>query len=1063
MTVFGGESYQAGSAILYNDVWVLSNANGVGGTPTWTQMTPSGAAPSPRAAFATAGDPASNRMFVFGGDNGSGYFNEAWVLSGANGLGSLAWTLLSPSGTLPSGRDQSNAVYDQASNGILIFGGDEQQPSVADYSDVWALTLTTNTTIPGVPVAEGVGATWIQVFSPFSGDANGDSYTTYEYATSSGGPWTMACGNGIPGDPAWRRCAIYGLTPATPYYVRVTFYDPDGVTGSAAQVIGPITTLAVSNDFVTIGQATAQVEDTNILVTIPVADDANTNSGGTVSVATNSNGPWTPRCGSLANMGPKQCRVHGLTKGTNYYFQVNITDPDGVVGTTPQVIGPIHYTGLTDLALNKPVTADPGWGCCSDPAQLTDGVIEASDWMNGFAWTGGTGHWGGGVPGIKQATVDLQTAQTVGRVDWWPHDPNSVPATWFISVSNDGSNFAQVFANSDLTCRTATLELDVFWSFPSCSLSAEFPTVTARYVQISFDDTTLFDGLHGWASEIEVLGSTDNAPATPAVTVIPSSQGVSVAQDLSVAISVSGSDGTPSGLVTLTGGSYISGPTPLSNGGASIIIPAGSLPVGKDTLTASYSPDSNSSSTYNGATGTASVTVSQASLTSPAPGSTLLGPNVTFTWTAATGATSYQLWLGSTGIGSYNLDYSSGLTATSVTVAHLPSNGATVYARLITVINGVQVHSDYTYTAATQSALTTPTPGSTLTGPDMTFGWTVAAGASSYQLWLGSTGAGSYNLYYSGPLTGTSATVAHIPTNGGTVYARLITNYSGVQVSADYIYTATNTALIAPASGSTLAGPDVTFTWLPATGATGYQLWLGSTGAGSDNVFYENQQTTNSVAVVHIPTNGSTIYARLITHFNAVLIIQDYTYTAATQATLTTPPPSSTLAGPTVTFSWTPGTGATNYQLWLGSTGVGSDNLYYSGPQTVTSLAVAHIPTNGATIYARLITNYNGVQEHYDYTYTAATQSSLTTPTPGSTLAGSSVTFDWTVAAGATSNQLWLGSTGVGSYNLYYSGTLTGTSAAVNHLPTNGTKIYARLITNYSGVQVSTDYTYTAQ
>ena len=247
----------------------------------------------------------------------------------------------------------------------------------------------------------------------------------------------------------------------------------------------------------------------------------------------------------------------------------------------------------------------------------------------------------------------------------------------------------------------------------------------------------------------------------------------------------------------------------------------------------------------------------------------------------------------------------------------------------------------------------------------------------------------------------------------------------------------------------------MTFTWLPATGATGYQLWLGTTGAGSDNLFYENQQTANSVAVVHIPTNGSTVYARLITHFNAVLIIQDYTYTAATQAVLTTPAPSSTLAGPTVTFSWTPGTGATNYQLWLGSTGVGSDNLYYSGPQTVTSLAVAHIPTNGSTIYVRLITTYNGVQVHYDYTYTAATQSALTTPTPGTTLSGSSVTFDWTTAAGATSYQLWLGSTGVGSYNLYYSGTLTGTSVTVNKLPTNGSTIYARLITNYSGVQVS--------
>ena len=456
----------------------------------------------------------------------------------------------------------------------------------------------------------------------------------------------------------------------------------------------------------------------------------------------------------------------------------------------------------------------------------------------------------------------------------------------------------------------------------------------------------------------------------------------------------------------------------------------------------------------------------RSSLTSPAPTTTLAGPSVSFTWQAAYNATSYQLWLGSTGVGSYNLYYSGTVTATSVTVNQLPTNGETIYARLITVVNGVQSHNDYTYTAATQALITSLSPscGSTLLGPNVTFSWTAATGVNpGYQLWLGSTGLGSYNVYYSGAQTVTSLAVNHIPTSGETIYARLITSYNGVQVHADCTYTATDTALTAPAPSSTLSGPNVTFSWLAATGATGYQLWLGSTGVGSDNLYYEAAQTTTSVAVAHVPTNGSTVYARLITHFNAVLIIQDYTYTAATQAVLSTPTPATTLTGPNATFSWTPGTGATNYQLWLGSTGVGSDNLYYSGPQTVTSLAVAHIPTNGATIYVRLITNYNGVQEHYDYTYTAATQSSLTTPTPGSALSGASVTFDWTAAAGATSYQLWLGSTGVGSYNLYYSGTLTGTSAAVNHLPTNGTTIYARLITNYSGVQVSADYTYTAQ
>jgi hypothetical protein len=78
---------------------------------------------------------------------------------------------------------------------------------------------------------------------------------------------------------------------------------------------------------------------------------------------------------------------------------------------------------------------------------------------------------------------------------------------------------------------------------------------------------------------------------------------------LGVTIAVSGGSGnpTPTGSVTLTSGSYASSATALSGGSAKINIPAGSLAAGSDTLTATYTPDSNSSSTYTTATGTSSA------------------------------------------------------------------------------------------------------------------------------------------------------------------------------------------------------------------------------------------------------------------------------------------------------------------------------------------------------------------------------------------------------------------------------------------------------------------------
>jgi hypothetical protein len=181
-----------------------------------------------------------------------------------------------------------------------------------------------------------------------------------------------------------------------------------------------------------------------------------------------------------------------------------------------------------------------------------------------------------------------------------------------------------------------------------------------------------------------------------------------------------------------------------------------------------------------------------------------------------------------------------------------------------------------------------------------------------------------------------------------------------------------------------------------------------------------------------------------------------------TGATLIAPAPGSKLTGPDITFEWTAATGATGYELWLGSKGVGSSNLYKSGSKTVTSLKVSGLPTNGEKIYARILTKFNGTSVHADYTYTAAKQAALTSPKPDSKLTGSSVTFAWTAAAGATGYELWLGSKGVGSSNLHKSGSVTGTSLAISGLPTNGEKIYARILTNYDGTLVHSDYTYTA-
>jgi hypothetical protein len=106
-------------------VWVLSNANGLGGPPVWTLLNVPANGPPGRAAFTTVYDPGSNRMIVFGGSAGGVDFNDLWALMNANGQGgTTAWIpLATGTATVPTGRSGHTAVYDPATDAMTIFGG----------------------------------------------------------------------------------------------------------------------------------------------------------------------------------------------------------------------------------------------------------------------------------------------------------------------------------------------------------------------------------------------------------------------------------------------------------------------------------------------------------------------------------------------------------------------------------------------------------------------------------------------------------------------------------------------------------------------------------------------------------------------------------------------------------------------------------------------------------------------------------------------------------------------------------------------------------------------------
>jgi hypothetical protein len=155
------------------------------------------------------------------------------------------------------------------------------------------------------------------------------------------------------------------------------------------------------------------------------------------------------------------------------------------------------------------------------------------------------------------------------------------------------------------------------------------------YFESGYNTTTGYDLATGLgsvdATQLVNDWGTSTSLATATVTVTPTLNPVTTVESLSVQVSVSGSSGTPTGTVTLSGGGYTSaaetiGVSPCTSASScTFTVPAGSLAIGTDTLTVTYSGDSIYAATNKTATVTvngltAAVTINQpASISSNQP------------------------------------------------------------------------------------------------------------------------------------------------------------------------------------------------------------------------------------------------------------------------------------------------------------------------------------------------------------------------------------------------------------------------------------------------------------
>ena len=270
-------------------------------------------------------------------------------------------------------------------------------------------------------------------------------------------------------------------------------------------------------------------------------------------------------------------------------------------------------------------------------------------------------------------------------------------------------------------------------------------------------------------------------------------------------------------------------------------------------------------------------------------------------------------------------------------------------------MNGVTKDVEYTYTEASQLAatITSPTGGSTLSGQNVTFTWTLNSSTAPIYLHVGTT-VGGTDLVNIGPLSGTSTTVT-LPVLGAKIYVTLESQVNGVSVDVPYTYTeASNVAatITSPTNGSTLSGQNVTFTWALNGSSAPIYLHVGTTVGGTDLVNIGPLSGTSTT--VTLPVLGATIYATLESQVNGVSVDIPYTYTDASQvaASITSPANGSTLTGASTTFTWVMNGSTAPVYLHVGTT-VGGTDLVNLGPITGGSTTVS-LPVLGNTVYVTL-------------------------------------------------------------------------------------------------------------
>lgn len=391
---------------------------------------------------------------------------------------------------------------------------------------------------------------------------------------------------------------------------------------------------------------------------------------------------------------------------------------------------------------------------------------------------------------------------------------------------------------------------------------------------------------------------------------------------------------------------------------------------------------------------------------------------VGLSWTAPSGATSYNVYRGTSSGGESSTAIKTGDTST--TYSDTTVTNGTKYYYEIKAVNSSGTSAASSEVNATPMAA--PTLGATpaVTTSEVTLTWSSITGATAYNVYRATSSGGEGTTPFASAVTGASYNDTSVSNGTEYFYKLAAVNANGTSSQSAEVHA---TPIAAPTAPGTTPGNDsVSVSWTASTGATSYNIYRGTSPGGESSTAIKTGQASSPYADSTV-TNGTTYYY-VIKAVNAGGTSAASSEVNATPELTAPTGVSAALSGSSIKVSWSSVSNSTSYSVFRG-TSSGSEASYATGI-TTTSYTDSGVGA-GSTYYYKVeavsSTSTSALSSEVNETTKAATPTGLAA-TPGN----ASVTLTWNASTGATSYNMYRSTSSGGTYSKINGSAITSTT-----------------------------------